>query len=207
MKHILTPLYICLILLSASINSKAFTMDAPESWPGSLSFQNWSLDTTVKGNIDMSTGSWSRTDVLEVPGFIRMVTYERPDPDGLGGKTTVQFKQFAWSPNYQVEVGSTATGDPNSPLFNATYNGPSLNELNFTGGGVNFYPPPANLFNTQPANLTASNFVNGLSSSGNMPTGGNPASTVDSNAAVIAEQAQQLNVGLEFNNGQWVPSQ
>lgn len=48
--------------------------------------------------------------------------------------------------------------------------------------------------------LTAEGFIAGATSGTNGPDEG-------AGGDVIAEQAQQLNIGLEFNDGQWTPAQ
>jgi hypothetical protein len=60
-----------------------------------------------------------------------------------------------------------------------------------------------------PVTFGSENYINGLGPNG-YPVGGSLSSmggdVINSSAQVFFEQAQELNSGLEFNNGQWFPA-
>jgi len=203
MRPITQILSVFLFALLTSVGMAQFTTPHFNDWPSEVNFQNWSFDTVPKGVVDMSAGSFNKTGGQDIPGFARWTTYERPDADGLGGKTVVTVRQYNGG-SFQIHVGMFAPGDGGSPTVSANYSGPSLTNLSREMYGWE------GLYNTAPpVAFDPAVFVNGLSPDGLSLVGGSATgggSGGGGGGSVIVEQAAQLNIGLIFQDGQWTPS-
>jgi len=119
--------------------------------------------------------------------------------------------------NVIMQNGSTlivniSKPDPNSPYGGSLW-GAGFRSVNGTWwAGLTNRPPDygsPSLILTPSNSLSASNFANGITAEGYLVGGPAPEGwgAPQGGSSVIVEQAEQLNVGLSFDNGQWVPTQ
>lgn len=201
MRPITQILSVFLFALLTSVGMAQFTTPHFNDWPSEVNFQNWSFDTTPKGVVNMADAPFTKTGGFDIPGFRRWTSYQKPDSDGSGGYTIVNFMQYAWG-THEVQVMFFNPGaNQYSPIASTAFSGSSFTNLSLMGSPTAFNSPPV------PPGL--SNYVNGLSADGTSLVGGAAAgggSGGGGGGSVIAEQAAQLNIGLTFQDGQWTPS-
>lgn len=171
-------------------------------FPSTLNFTDFNLTKTSGGTFDPSTSEWNKVESWDYgPGY-RGVRYRVPAAGTApsfaavdGAHTEFEFRQSGGQVSFGVFSRDANTG---AVLFEASYSGPSLSELSLSGNSG---------FDNPPATFNSSWFANGLSPSGGFPVGGAYTPTGGGGGSVITQQAQELNIGLEFTGGQWVPTQ
>lgn len=184
--------------------------------PTNLTVPDWSI-TTPSGTYNPSTNTW--TIVPDNSGFSEELTrpsYYPPD--------------YPWSPNqsqwvtYQSPDGTRLRFEwRNPPTLSSTGESNSAGYISIENESIGFkMSAPAGEAITNPLQANFNTFTNlewahlkavGVSAPPIGPTnwatvssGSDPEDGGGASGSVIA-QAQQLNIGLTFQNGQWTPTQ
>jgi hypothetical protein len=163
--------------------------------------------------------------------YVETIFWKSPQDDGVAWLPTengflelsLDYREIGENTSPEYVVGFSFSKDTNNPYpsgerIHGYLTGPSLENLtgvlrNWDHGSLGFYgdvPTTLNLsqYLTEEGKTFFSNTNNYINSGGTRGvlvtewpgtnTGG---------GSVIIDQAQELNIGLEFDNGQWVPAQ
>jgi hypothetical protein len=161
-----------------------------DSYPSTLYLSNLSFNTVANGAVDLTQAPWVKN-----PTPWGWMYYSQPDPNGGTREIRVTEPNAMGEFSVNIHIPRVA----NSPIT-ISYSGASWDNLtNPSYWAPNFVSPPA-------ATINGSNFVNGLNPEGMLVGGVYAPPSPEASSSVFVTQAQELNVGLVFTNGQWTPA-
>jgi hypothetical protein len=196
------------------ISRGQFTIPSTGDWANSLELGSMAFETPSLGAIDLQ-GNYTLISSYAFGGDSGQIggTYSKDLGDGK--RVAIGFIQMG--PSYQSSPGSPPIAgkyevqvmffDGSTPYPNDSfmYRGDSLNSLSLFSSGIEGLNPPPSTFNGGtilsggPFNVSDAGF--------NYPSGSGGDDDPDATVSVFVTQAEELNRGLEFNNGQWTVKQ
>jgi len=190
------------LLSTALMATTAFGQSLDISnFPTNVNFQNWASQVNGFGNWDL--GSQPLTKELT---FNYGPSYSGVDYSSTNGnyKTGIRIADQGGTKIVIIELRDTTISYPSeNRLARTVYYGPSLTNLTMYTGFDAGIQNPYGFSSPPPSSFGPNNFVNGLNAEGTAPIGG---AGLSGGSTVFIEQAEALNVGLSFTNGQWVPA-
>jgi hypothetical protein len=206
-----------LIALASLLSSFSAHSQLPYStadWPDTISLTNLSMDytyTTPNTKVNLSGVFTFTTNITTSQGIQKR--YSSPEGGTLVlAMAHTNSSTYAAGRQLSVSIWSGQTlptpfGSSNPVSITMDSTNRDFRNLAFrsiTIGPSSWQPKP---FTNVPTTLAASNVVNGFTANGGF-TGGLAAVNgmqESGSGGVFGQQAQELNVGLTFQNGEWTP--
>ncbi len=176
---------------------------APSNFPTTLNFQNWSTPVTGYGDLNISSASFNRDSVMDFGPSYRAVRYRTATNGSSPIIMEVTLQENNGQKTLYVGLRDLSISSGESRIAQAMYTGPTWDSLNITNTQSGMLMLPYNFTSSPPATFSTANFVNGWDASGGFPVGGAASSGSGASSSVFVQQAQELNVGLAFQDGQW----